>query len=105
MTKEMAKEMTKEEMMKMIETLTNENETLKSNECVSDKVKSLIESGINTIEDLSDQLKISSKNVSSNLTKLRNEMKENGQTIVSYRTNNLTYLSVQNFEDLGWKIS
>lgn len=96
--------MTKEEMIKKIEELTIINESLAKNQgkTVKSKILEMIESGINTIEDLSTQLQISSKNVSSNLTHIRAELKEQGKTIVSQRIEDKTMLAIITFESMNW---
>ena len=74
--------MTKEEMAKRIEELEKVNEELKkhSGQTVKDRIIELIESGMNTIEDLAETLSITSKNVSSNLTKIRHELSSKNET-------------------------
>jgi len=96
--------MTKQEMAAMIETLKADNEALKQSNGVSvkNKVMDLIESGVNNIEDIALRLSISSKNVSSNLTYLRNDMKSEGKTIISLRIDGKTFLSVKSFKEMGW---
>lgn len=100
----MTKEMTKQEMAELIESLKKDNEELKASTGISVKTKvmDLITNGVNTIEDISTKLNISSKNVSSNLTYLRNDLKSNNETIISQRIDGKTYLKVMNFIDLGW---
>lgn len=100
----MAKEMTQEEMARKIEELTAENERLAASkgQTMKSRVFELIESGFNCIEDLSEELKITSKNVSSNLTYIRSDLKEAGKTIVSQRINNKTMIAVVELNKLGW---
>ena len=96
--------MTKEEMAKRIEELEKVNEELKkhSGQTVKDRIIELIESGMNTIEDLAETLSITSKNVSSNLTKIRHELSSKNETIITQRMNGKTMLAVVNLIDLGW---
>ena len=96
--------MTKEEMAKRIEELEKVNEELKkrSGQTVKNRIVELIESGMNTIEDLAETLSITSKNVSSNLTKIRHELNGKNETIVTQRMNGKTMLAVVNLNDLGW---
>lgn len=96
--------MTKEEMAKRIAELEKQNEELKtkSGQTVKNRIVEMIANGINTIEELSETLAISSKNVSSNLTKIRSELKEEGKTIVTLRMGNVTKLAVVELEQLGW---
>lgn len=96
--------MTKEEMMKKIEELEATNSELKrtSGQTVKSKVIELIEAGMNCIEDISAALEISSKNVSSNLTRIRHELSESGKTIVSQRINDKTMLAVVELKTLNW---
>lgn len=102
----MSKEMTKQEMADMIASLTKDNEALRSNTGVGvkDKVMKCIEDGMNSIEDISMFLSISSKNVSSNLTYLRNDMKKEGKTIISMRIEGKSLLSIKTFAEMGWNI-
>ena len=96
------KEMTKEEMMKKIEELENKLEN--SDTTVKMKVLALIESGFNTIEAIATELKTNSKNISSNLTYLRNQLKAKDQTIISHRIGDKTYLKIMTFKELGWTV-
>ena len=100
------KKLTNEEMMKKIEELETANKTLVENQntTVKDKVLKLIESGINCIEDISAQLEISSKNVSSNLTAIRSSLKDYGQTIISQRIEKKTMLAIVDLKDLNWQL-
>lgn len=99
-----ATEMTKEEMMTKIEELTLKSDRLEATkgQTVKSKVFDLIESGFNCIEDLAEELKISSKNVSSNLTYIRADLKELGKTIVSQRINQKTMIAVVELKSLNW---
>lgn len=103
MTQELTK-LTKDELLERLEQLEKENQELKnsSDRVVSDRVLELMETGVNSIEDLSTALNITSKNVSSNLTKLRKELNKEGKTIVSLRIKDKTMLSIQKLETLGW---
>ena len=96
--------MTKEEMAKRIEELEKQNEELKtkSGQTVKNRIVEMITNGVNTIEELSSTLAITSKNVSSNLTKIRSELKEEGKTIVTLRMDNVTKLAVVELSQLGW---
>ena len=96
-------ELTKDEMLARIAELEGSVETLKSakTDGVKEQVMKLIESGFNTIEDIATELDKTSKNISTNLTYIRKELVESGQTIVSYRKDNKTYLSVQNLSIFG----
>lgn len=96
--------MTKEELMKRLEELETENETLKSRtgQTVKNRIMELIESGMNTIEELAETCAISSKNVSSNLTRIRAELAESHRTIVTQRFGNQTKLAVVELKDLNW---
>lgn len=96
--------MTKEELQKRIEELEKQNEELKSKsgQTVKNRIIEMIANGVNTIEELSNTLAITSKNVSSNLTKIRSELKEEGKTIVTLRMDNVTKLAVVELESLGW---
>jgi len=100
----MTKEMTKEEMAKRIEELTAANENLIKSKGQTQKtrVAELIELGFNCIEDLAKELSITSKNVSSNLTYLRADLKKEGKTIVSQRMNNKTMIAVVELANLNW---
>lgn len=102
--KKMTKEMTKDELMARIVELekTNENLEKTKGQTMKSKVFSLIESGFNCIEDLAEELKITSKNVSSNLTYIRADLKEAGKTIVSQRINQKTMIAVVELETLNW---
>ena len=96
-------EMTKDEMLARIALLENNVETLKEakTDGVKEQVMRLIESGFNNIEDIATDLNKTSKNISTNLTYIRKELAETGQTIVSYRKDNKTYLSIQNLSIFG----
>lgn len=96
--------MTKEEMVLKIEELTKANENLvkSQGETVRSKIMTLIDDGVNSIEELGSLLSINSKNVSSNLTKIRAELKESGRTIVTQRIEKRTMLAIVNFKDLNW---
>ncbi len=99
--------MTKQELLELVESLKNDNEILKSKggDSVKVKVMALIEEGVNSIEGIGGKLGISSKNVSSNLTYLRNDLRSEGKTIISLRIENKTYLSVKSFEEMGWVLN
>lgn len=96
-------ELTKDEMLARIAELEGSVETLKASKTdgVKEQVMKLIESGFNTIEDIADELDKTSKNISTNLTYIRKELAQSGQTIVSYRQNSKTYLSIQNLSIFG----
>lgn len=100
------KEMSKEEMLEMIESLKNDNEILKNSngESVKNKVMKCIEDGMKSIEDIGMFLKISGKNVSSNLTYLRSDLRSEGKTIISMRIDGKSLLSIKSFEEMGWDI-
>lgn len=69
-----------------------------------DQVMDCLENGIQTIQDVAKELNISDKNVSSNLTYLREDLKKDGKTIISFKNkdNRKTYLKVMSFSELGW---
>jgi len=96
--------MTREEMEAVIANLTSENANLVKNQGTNMKTRVLemIESGINTIEEIAEGLSITSKNVSSNLTAIRADIKEAGKIIVTHRMNGQTKLAVVSLTDLGW---
>jgi hypothetical protein len=96
--------MTKEEMAKRIAELEKANAELKerSGQSVKNRIIELIYQGMNTIEDLSEACQITSKNVSSNLTRIRQEFETDGKTIVSLRRNDKTMLAVVELSQLGW---
>lgn len=96
-------EMSKEEMLAKIAELEGKVTTLKEakTDGVKEQVLRLIESGFNTIEDIADELEKTSKNISTNLTYIRKELAESGKTIVSYRRDNKTYLSIQDLSIFG----
>ena len=91
--------MTKDEMMKKIEEL--EAKLARGNETMKTRVLSLIESGINSIEAIGQELSITSKNVSSNLTHIRKELEAGGRTIVSHRIGTETKLAIVELSIFG----
>ena len=100
----MADKMTREEMAEVIANLTAKNEELVRNNGsnMKTRVLEMIETGINTIEGIAEGLSITSKNVSSNLTAIRADLKEAGKTVVTHRFGNETKLAVVELEALGW---
>jgi biotin operon repressor len=96
-------EMTKEEMLLRIAELESKNKTLKESKTdgVKEQVLRLLQSGYNSIEAIAEELDKTSKNISTNLTYIRKELAESGQTIVSYRKDNKTYLSIQDLSIFG----
>ena len=96
-------ELSKDEMLARIAELEGSVETLKAakTDGVKEQVLRLIESGFNNIEDIATELDKTSKNISTNLTYIRKELVESGQTIVSYRKDNKTYLSIQKLSIFG----
>jgi predicted aldo/keto reductase-like oxidoreductase len=93
------------ELLSVITELTEKNNNLKNNNLstMPDRVKKLLLSGINNIEDIAENLTISAKNVSSNLTYIRREIIKSGQTIISHRMNNKTMLAIVSLKDLNWE--
>jgi len=100
----MADKMTREEMAEVIKNLTAKNEELVRNNGsnMKTRVLEMIESGINTIEEIAEGLSITSKNVSSNLTAIRADLKEVGKIVVTHRMGGQTKLAVVELEVLGW---
>lgn len=100
----MTNEMTKKEMAELIEKLQAEKVELQksSGSTMKSRVVELIESGMNTIEDIANTLSITSKNVSSNLTAIRHDLKVDGKTIISQRIDNNTKLAIVTLKDLNW---
>lgn len=96
--------LTKEELMKKVAELENLLTEEKNNSSkMTDKVKSLIESGCNSIDDIAVKLNTTNKNISSVLTALRKIYLKNNQTIISQKiNNNKTMLAIVNLKDLGW---
>jgi len=93
--------MTKDEI---IVELNKKNEIIKNGQTSrKDQVMTLLTDGVMTIQDIAEQMNISAKNVSSNLTYLREDMKSLGQTILSHKMNNKTYLKIITLSDFGWK--
>jgi len=97
-------EMSHDEIIKRLKKISEENEKLRkvSSSSRKSQIIRLIEQGYNTIESISEELEITSKNVSSYLTYFRKDLEAKGKTIVSKRINNYTYISVIDFETLGW---
>lgn len=98
--------MSKDEIIKKLnETETKISELEKSNgQDLKTRIKNMIESGYNTIESISEKLECSNKNVSSYLTYIRKELKQNGEWIVSTKLEQggSTYLAKVKLSDLGW---
>lgn len=100
----MTKKMTEKEMMARIEELEKSNETLKKSkgQTMKTKVFNLIEQGFNSIQDIADELEISAKNVSSNLTYIRADLKESGKTIISHQIDKKTMLALVELKSFNW---
>jgi hypothetical protein len=68
------------------------------------RVLELIDSGYHTIDELATELETNNKNISSNLTYIRRELRKTGQWLISATIDNKTYLRICSFEELGWNI-
>jgi hypothetical protein len=100
------KELTKEQLLALLQEKDTELESLRSRsgKSMPQRVLELIESGYYTIDELGDELKITNKNVSSNLTYIRRELRKQGKWLISSTIDSRTYLKVMTFEELGWNI-
>ena len=103
MTKVDYNQMTKAEIIKHLNKLNDKVERLEStkSDSVKIQVKDLIDSGYNCIEDIAEELGKTSKNISTYLTYIRRDLKKDRKTIVSYRMNNKTYISIQPWSIFG----
>lgn len=101
--KKVTEEMTIDQMKARLVELEAANVRLEAakTDGVKEQVKRLIESGFNTIESIATELDKTSKNISSNLTYLRKDLAESGQTIISQRINSLTYVTIQPMSIFG----
>jgi hypothetical protein len=98
--------LSKEELLARLEEQNAQIETLKSQKGkgMKEKVMELLEGGVNSIQGISEHLNITDKNVSSNLTYLRQDLELKGMTIVSHKFKNegVTKLAIVNLGDMNW---
>jgi arsenate reductase-like glutaredoxin family protein len=100
----MTKELSREELLAILEEKDQELEALKNSagQTMPDRVLNLINSGHRTIEELASELKTNSRNISSNLTYIRRELKPQGKWLVSSKIDGHTYLKIISLEEFGW---
>jgi hypothetical protein len=100
------KDLTKEQLMALLAEKDVELESLRnrSGKSMPQRVLELIESGYQTIDELAEELKTNNKNISSNLTYIRRELRDQGKWLISSTIDSRTYLKVMTFEELGWNI-
>jgi len=100
----MSKELTREELLAILEEKDNELEKLKSStgQTMPTRVLNLIESGYRTIEELATELNTNSRNISSNLTYIRRDLKPQGKWLVSSKIDGATYLKIVDLAEFGW---
>ncbi len=98
------KELSKEELLAILAEKDQELEQLKNSngQTMPERVFSLIQQGYRTIEELSQELKTNSRNISSNLTYIRRELKPKGKWLVSSKIDGKTYLKVIDLAEFGW---
>jgi len=98
--------MSKDELMAALEAQNAELEAVKASKGkgMKERVYELLTGGVNSIQDIAEHLNITDKNVSSNLTYLRQDLELKGQTIVSHKFKDLnkTKLAIVNLEDMNW---
>lgn len=106
MTKTDYSSMTKDEIMaKLVETEEKMSKLEESKgKNLKVKINQLIDEGYNTIDDIATELETSHKNVSSYLTYLRKELKNDGIWIVSskLKSGGKTYIAKVKLSELGW---
>lgn len=100
------KELTKDQLLALLAEKDVELESLRnrSGKSMPQRVLELIESGYVTIDELASELETNNKNISSNLTYIRRELRKAGKWLISSTIDNKTYLKIMTFEELGWNI-
>ncbi len=100
----MTKELSREELQELLAQKDRELEKLKSasGQTMPNRVLSLINQGYRTIEELASELDTNSRNISSNLTYIRRELKPKGKWLVSSKIEGHTYLKIIDLVDFGW---
>lgn len=95
--------LTKEELINHLTSLNSKVEKLEAtkSDSVQTQVETLLDEGYNCIEDIAAELDKTSKNVSTYLTYIRKKLRKKDMTIVSYRTNGKTYVSIQPLSIFG----
>lgn len=97
-------DLTREQLLDLLNQKENEIETLKTGqgETMPSKVMALIESGYRTIDELATELGTNNRNISSNLTYIRRDLKPQGKWLVSSKIDGKTYLKVIDLAEFGW---
>ena len=100
----MTKELSREELLAILKEKDTELEKLKSStgQTMPTRVLNLIESGYRTIEELANELGTNSRNISSNLTYIRRDLKPQGKWLVSSKIEGKTYLKIIDLAEFGW---
>jgi len=98
------KELSREELLAILKEKDMELEKLKnsSGQTMPAKVLGLIENGYRTIEELASELNTNSRNISSNLTYIRRDLKPKGKWLVSSKIEGQTYLKIIDLQEFGW---
>lgn len=95
--------MTKDELIALTEKLTKKVEESKANgPTVKQKVLALLNAGYTDTDSICAELEISSKNLSSNLTYLRKDLINNGETIITQPVNGKIRIAIVKLADLNW---
>lgn len=95
--------MTKEELVRKVAELEMALETEKAKSVnMKTRVQNLLDSGVNSIDQLASLLGTSNKNISSVLTGLRKEFNVIGKTIITQQFNGKSMVAVVSLHELGW---
>lgn len=92
--------MTKEELVAKVAELEAELAAKGIN--MKDKVRGLLDSGVNSIDQLAKELKVTNKNISSVLTAIRKDLALEGKTIITQQHNGKSMIAVLDLATLGW---
>lgn len=93
-------ELTKAELIERVAELEAELAAKGTN--MRTRVRDLIDSGVNSIDDLASNLSTTNKNISSVLTALRKDLSLEGKTIITQVHNGKSMIAVIELSILGW---
>ncbi len=94
--------MSREEIRRELDKLMEENKILRSKKGDrKSEVLSLLEEGVNDIEEIGKKLGIKEKNVSSILSYLRKELKSKGKGIISVKYNKKNYVVMMRLKEIN----
>lgn len=66
------------------------------------RIRNLLDSGVNSLDQLAIELQTTHKNISSSLTALRKELSSEGKTIITQQHKGKTMIAVLELKTLGW---